>query len=49
MGRYLIWLMAFIGYIHTLDELEILTFLYVIADFVGLLAYFLWTSDNKNK
>lgn len=49
MGRYLIWVMAYVGYAHALDTVELPVGLHAAALVIGLFAYFLWSFEDKNK
>lgn len=40
MGRYLIWVMAYVGYAHALDTVELPVGLHAAALVIGFFAYF---------
>lgn len=49
MGKYLVWMMALVGYSHALYELELPTGLYLVFEIVAIIAYIVWTLEDKDK
>lgn len=48
-GRYLFWLMSYVGFMHAVNSLSIPVWTRLLLSFAAVVVYFIWDHEEDKK